>query len=155
MQVAIDFLEEYKSLDKLCKDALSSNEGVTEYLRKMEKVPSWVQNKVANWQEEYRALKHLRWVRNKLTHEVGALTSGICTEEDLKRVTEFKAKMLRLEDPLALCKKVCEEEEADSDSEEEKEPLQEEASPAWVEKVVEKTKAFFKSLKTFFTGKKD
>ena len=32
----IDFLEEYKSVDKFIKDAYGSAEGVTEYIRSME-----------------------------------------------------------------------------------------------------------------------
>lgn len=36
MYLSIEFQEEYKRLDRLCKDYLASAEGVSEYIRQME-----------------------------------------------------------------------------------------------------------------------
>lgn len=102
----ITFQEEYKRLDRLCKDGLSSTEGVTAYIRYME-FASW-ENRccIATWDADYRRLKHLRWLRNRLAHEVGVLDSDLCTDKDLEWLLAFYNRILQREDPLSLLRRV-------------------------------------------------
>ena len=93
-KVEQDFFEEFKRLDALCRDLLSAKRGVSAYLERMEQAPQ-----VPGWRDDYHALKHLRWVRNKIAHETGF--AG-CTPGDLQRLTGFTERVLRKEDPLAL-----------------------------------------------------
>ena len=54
MHLVIEFQEEYKRLDKLCKDIFYSEEGVSEYIRQMEKI-LWTNKKnVYMLEEEYK-----------------------------------------------------------------------------------------------------
>ncbi len=111
MYLSIEFQEEYKRLDRLCKDYLSSAEGVSEYIRQMEST-SW-RNRyyVYTWEDDYKQLKHVRWVRNQLAHEVGTLDSDICTEEDLEWITSFYNRIINGSDPFTMIRKAKEEEE--------------------------------------------
>ena len=105
MRLEIKFQEAYKRLDKLCKELFASEKGVTEYIKQMESAPVAYQKAVPTWERDYKSLKHIRWVRNKLAHEVGALEAGICTKEELLCAQEFYKRIMKAEDPFALARK--------------------------------------------------
>ena len=105
MHLCIEFQENYKRLDRLCKDYFSSIDGVSEYIRQMEATPWRERRLVLFWERDYKMLKHLRWVRNQLAHEVGAFEAGVCTVEDLRCVKEFHERMLKREDPFGVIRK--------------------------------------------------
>lgn len=58
------FFEAYKRLDRLCRDILNCQNGVSEYIQQMDKTPQ-AQYTVTNWEKDYKMLKHIRWVRNQ------------------------------------------------------------------------------------------
>ena len=99
---SIQFQEAYKRLDALCKDCLSSEKGVTEYIEQMERIPWNAHSGIPNWESDFKALKHVRWVRNKLAHEVDTLESDLCQESDIRFVLGFHDRILQSTDPLAL-----------------------------------------------------
>lgn len=104
----ICFQEEYKKLDKLCKDCFLSTDGVSEYIRQMENMrcdPSFY----GAFGDEYKKLKHVRWIRNQLAHEVGAMQSNLCTQADLGFVKRFYPDILACDDPLTRIRKMREE----------------------------------------------
>lgn len=103
--LCIEFQEEYKRLDHLCKDYLRSKEGVSEYIRQMESTSWRERGYVYTWEEDYKQLKHIRWVRNQLAHEVGTLNSDICSEEDLAYVKSFYSRIMSGNDPFTLVRK--------------------------------------------------
>lgn len=103
--LSIEFQEEYKRLDHLCKDYLRSKEGVSEYIRQMESTSWRERGYVYTWEEDYKQLKHIRWVRNQLAHEVGTLNSDICSEEDLAYVKSFYSRIMSGNDPFTLVRK--------------------------------------------------
>lgn len=111
MNICITFQEEYKRLDQLCRDCLNSKDGVSEYIRQMEDKKYSGSYLVLSWDNDYRCLKHVRWVRNRLAHEVGSLEAGLCTEEDVKFIVDFRERILSAEDPLAVLRKHQKEEE--------------------------------------------
>lgn len=106
----LEFQEEYKRLDRLCKDYLSSTEGVSEYIRQMESTPLYDRRYVFTWDDDYKQLKHARWVRNQLAHEVGTLNSDIFTEDDLDWVQCFYNRIMNGSDPFTVIRKAKAEE---------------------------------------------
>lgn len=110
LELNIQFQEEYKRLDLLCKDMLSSTEGVSEYLRQMEIVSFSGQRLLFTWETDYKNLKHYRWIRNQLAHEVGTLNSEFCTYSDIEWITTFYQRVLATDDPLSMLRKIQREE---------------------------------------------
>ena len=110
LSLNIEFQEEYKRLDRLCRDCLSSSEGVSEYIRQMEATPFGDRRYTASWQSDYEQLKHVRWVRNQLAHEVGSLNSDICTRDDLEWVQNFYTRIMKGGDPFSVVRKAKEAE---------------------------------------------
>lgn len=109
LSLNIVFQEEYKRLDRLCKDYLSSTEGVSEYIRQMESTPWSNRRYVFTWEDDYKQLKHVRWIRNQLAHEVGTLNSDLCTENDLDWVQSFYNRIINGSDPFSIIRKAREE----------------------------------------------
>ena len=98
---SIAFLELYKRVDCFIRDAYSSQEGVSEYLRQMEARPYSGKRLYASWDSYYKTLKHLRWVRNQLSHEV-SFDSELCSESDYNWLAEFYQALNHADDPLAI-----------------------------------------------------
>jgi len=96
--INIKFQEEYKSVDKFIKDAFGTVDGVSEYIRKMERHERNKSDKV--WKDDYYKLKHMRWIRNQLAHEV-SIDSDICEREDLEWLCNFHARLKKGDDSLA------------------------------------------------------
>lgn len=109
MCLSIEFQEAYKRLDRLCRDYLSSQEGVSEYIRQMDNTPWRDRCYVLSWETTYKQLKHIRWVRNQLAHEVGTLDSDICTMKDLEYVRSFYDSILNGTDPFTVIRKAKEQ----------------------------------------------
>lgn len=105
-QKNMEFQEEYKRLDKMCRECYSSAEGVTEYIRMMENEQSYLRRYITSWEEDYKMLKHVRWVRNQLSHEIGAFYSNTCKQQDLDFVVSFYDKIMHCNDPLAQIRKL-------------------------------------------------
>ena len=102
LELNVEFQEIYKSIDQICKDMLKSNEGISEYIRQMEAVSYREYRAVNTWEHDYKQLKHMRWLRNKLAHEVGTLNSDLCTHEDVDWLNSFRKRILTQTDPLAI-----------------------------------------------------
>lgn len=101
MLLCLEFQEAYKGLDKLCRECLSSYDGVSGYIRLMES--EWYgEQYVSTWNSDLKKLKHVRWVRNQLSHEVGTLESNICSQFDLEFVDDFYERIMNTTDPLAM-----------------------------------------------------
>lgn len=86
------------------KDAYSASEGVSEYLRKMDENALQGVRFVPSWTNDYSSLKHLRWIRNQLTHEVG-YDEKIVEPDDYEWLENFYHRLGETEDPLALLSK--------------------------------------------------
>ncbi len=94
----IEFLEAYKSVESFCKDALSAQNGVSEYIAQMEDEFTFGASSIVNWQNSFRTLKRLRWLRNQIAHDTGA---SDCTEADLDALLSFHDDLLNQRDPLS------------------------------------------------------
>ncbi len=98
-----NFFENYKRLDKLCSDMYVADRGVSTYIEEMEKHFSEGERQVSNWKQDYKMLKHLRWVRNKIAHEDDC--NGFAKESDLKDLNDFYQRFLHTQDPLTLLRR--------------------------------------------------
>ncbi len=96
-----NFFDEYKSLDRLCKDILESENGVTEYIERMEREERGKMI-VADWERDYKKLKSMRYLRNKIAHEDGINESDVCSPSDTSWVMQFQDRIMAEEDPLTV-----------------------------------------------------
>ena len=97
------FFEEFKRLEAVCNDMFSCKSGVTEYITQMEQAAEKGRSAVPGWDGDYKSLKHLRWVRNKIAHEADA--GAVCTQGDLSQLRSMTAKFQSKQDPLAMLEK--------------------------------------------------
>lgn len=96
----VKFVDLYKSVDRFIRDAYTSSEGVSEYLRQMEQNEFKGALHVSSWKTDYDRLKHLRWIRNQLSHEVG-FDSDLCGIDDYNWLLSFRDRLYSADDPLA------------------------------------------------------
>jgi hypothetical protein len=75
---------------------------VTEYINQMEDNDLRGSRIVPNWNEKYKMLKHLRWLRNQIAHDSGAPE---LIESDLLELQNFHKQLLKQSDPLAIISK--------------------------------------------------
>lgn len=104
MMLAIEerLFDEYKKVDKLCREIFSSQSGVTQYITEMEQKASYGRSVIPSWNDDYYTLKRVRWLRNKIAHESGATE---CNEHDATWLENFHRRLLAQQDPLALLRK--------------------------------------------------
>lgn len=101
----IDFMDLYKRADRFIKEAYSSSEGVSEYIRLMEADFIKGSSNIQGWKRDYDNLKHIRWIRNQLAHEV-SYDSEICSVNEYEWLEEFYERLFSTEDPLAELRKI-------------------------------------------------
>lgn len=99
-EINIQFQEHYKHLDKLCKEMYSNGEGVSAYIQDMENIPYNDKRTIDNWESIYKQLKHMRWMRNQLAHEID-IDATFCEQSDVEWVKKFYESILQGTDPLA------------------------------------------------------
>lgn len=97
--IEILFFEEYKKLDNLCKDLFKSDRGVSQYIEEMECTPFTKSRLVESWQDDYKMLKHVRWIRNNIAHNNDY--SG-CNKSDVKSIKDFYKKIINQKDPFSV-----------------------------------------------------
>lgn len=102
------FFEQYKRLDKLCSEIYSERNGISEYITDMENQAELGRRYVSSWELDYKSLKHVRWVRNRLAHAVDS--SRISESEDCDFVCDFYRRIMDSKDPLTLLRKTKEAE---------------------------------------------
>lgn len=98
-ELNIEFQEQYKRLDKLCKDMYTSGEGVTAYIQDMEQTSYNERKSVYDWDAVYRQLKHYRWMRNQLAHEID-IDTCFCEQHDIEWIKQFYESIVTGNDPL-------------------------------------------------------
>ena len=87
-ELNIEFQEQYKRLDKLCRDMYSSSEGVSAYIQDMENTSYKERQAVDNWDAVYKKLKHARWMRNQLAHDI-SIDTDFCDVSDIEFIKRF------------------------------------------------------------------
>ena len=82
------FIESYKHLEKLCGDMLQTQHGISAYIDDMENTPkgSYL---VQGWDEDFKRLKHYRWIRNQIAHEQNCTEENMCEYGEAQWIDEF------------------------------------------------------------------
>lgn len=97
-----EFFEAYKGLDELCKQILScEGSGVSQYIDEMSKDKQG-RMLVKGWEQDYKQLKRMRWIRNQLAHESNSFEENLVTVQDLEWVKEFRNHIMECTDPFSL-----------------------------------------------------
>lgn len=96
------FFEQYKKLDNLCMDLLNSNQGVSAYIKEMERTPIFERRLVKSWDSDYKMLKRIRWIRNNIAHSD---YSSECEEKDIAYTRNFYQRIMKQEDPFSVIRK--------------------------------------------------
>lgn len=100
-ELNIESQEQYKRIDKLCREMYSSKEGVSTYIQDMENTFYDVRCGVNDWDKVYKELKHVRWMRNQLAHDV-SIDTDFCEQSDIEWVKWFYNCIIECNDPLAI-----------------------------------------------------
>lgn len=90
----VEFLEAYKRLDNLVKDSLQSEKGVSDYISIME-----TERLDYKYEDYYKLLKHLRWIRNELSHKPETMKQDMCDMNDIDDVERIYNDFLNMNDP--------------------------------------------------------
>lgn len=106
LNINLEFQEEYKKLDKLCKDLFSSKDGITQYINEMDQTYSEYRRYINDWNYVYKTLKHMRYIRNKLAHDIGAFEENLCSLSDINWLVNFYDSILNCNDPLAELRRI-------------------------------------------------
>lgn len=96
------FIDSYKCLEKLCGQVFSDSRGVSAYIDEMSRISSRGSFFVKSWDDDFKKLKHYRWIRNKISHEPGCTEQNMCKREDSLWLDEFRSRILNQKDPLSL-----------------------------------------------------
>ena len=78
--IQTELLEEFKHVNAICRDMLSIEKGVAAYIEQLYEIPMTMRYWIVEWNDEYRQLKHIRWLRNQIVHSTGSVE---CTQSDL------------------------------------------------------------------------
>jgi len=97
----MSFMNTYKRLDKLCRDLLNDERGLSAYIDIIHNYTDGAYY-VDGWIEDLKALKHYRWVRNKIAHEPEVTENDLCDADDEEWLLDFYHRILQQTDPLAL-----------------------------------------------------
>ena len=98
------FMDAYKRLEKLCRDSLNDDRGVSAYIDEMLNIPRGA-SAVDTWNTDLKQLKHYRWLRNQIAHNPDCTEENMCSPADEKWLKDFHKRLLDRKDPLALCRK--------------------------------------------------
>ena len=100
----MSFLDSYKRLEKLCGEVLNNDRKISAYIDEMLNTPNG-SSFVTNWNDDLKALKHYRWIRNQIAHDPGCDEKNMCNEADEIWLNTFYTRILTQTDPLALYRK--------------------------------------------------
>ena len=98
------FIDSYKHLEKLCGDMLQTQHGISAYIDDMGNTPkgSYL---VQGWDEDFKRLKHYRWIRNQIAHEPNCTEENMCEYVDAQWIDDFYDRIMNQSDPLAMYRK--------------------------------------------------
>jgi len=98
-KIESDFLDQFKRLEYLCNQRFGCEHGVSAYIEKMEEKDEEGRKYIENWENNYKVLKHSRWLRNKIVHEEGDVE---IEKTDIKNLKFFIGQFNKMRDPLVV-----------------------------------------------------
>lgn len=102
-----EFLNEFKSLEKLCNEIYGEISGVTKYINDMAATSSFIAGRIPGWEEDLANLKKVRHMRNQMVHEANYLDDDY-EQEGVEFIRRFHQRILDRQDPLALRRQLTE-----------------------------------------------
>ena len=97
-----ELFNEFKQLDKLLRDSRKTERGVSDYIDEMKATSAYESRYIPNWRTDLDGLWYCRHLRNKLAHDATSEDYPLCGPENVAFLRQFRARVLRGEDPLAL-----------------------------------------------------
>lgn len=97
----MSFIDSYKRLDRLCKDSLNDNRGISAYIDKMMNLPLSYMHSY-EWSNDLKKLKHYRHIRNQIAHDVGCYEEDMCNIDDEIWLDDFYERIIKRDDPLSI-----------------------------------------------------
>lgn len=104
--IQTELLEDFRHVNAICRDMLSIEKGVAAYIEQLDEIPMTVRYWITEWNDEYRQLKHIRWLRNQIVHSTGSIE---CSQSDLDWLKGFHNRLLTQQDLLAKAHRVIKE----------------------------------------------
>lgn len=99
------FLEAYKRLEKLCGEILNDERKISAYIDEMKNIPQGGYL-VQGWDDDFKKLKHYRWIRNQIVHNPDCTEENMCNSSDTQWILAFYTRIMNRTDPLTLYRKV-------------------------------------------------
>ena len=96
----VAFMDLYKTVDNSLKTMLGTDKGVSEYIGRLE-LKAGGGKFTSEMKQDLKMLKHLRWARNKLAHEVDYGTQ-ILEAGDYEWLSGFQKKIRKGKLPVKL-----------------------------------------------------
>ena len=100
----MNFIEQYKRLEKLCGEIMNDDRKVSAYIDEMINTSNGAYF-VPGWDADLKRLKHYRWIRNQIVHDPGSSEENMCSAEDVNWLVQFHARIMNCTDPLSLYRK--------------------------------------------------
>ena len=97
----MSFISSYKHLEKLCGEVMDDSRRVSAYIEEMERTPRGAFY-VSSWNDDLKALKHYRWVRNQIAHNPDCDEENMCDADDVLWLDQFYSRIMNQTDPLTL-----------------------------------------------------
>lgn len=98
----MSFMDSYKHLEKLCNEIFRiDTRGISTYIEEMEHSTNG-NFYVENWNEDYKKLKHYRYLRNKISHDPDCTEENMCAVKDTQWIQNFYSRIMNQTDPLSL-----------------------------------------------------
>lgn len=101
------FMNEFKSLEKLCNELYGDISGVTHYINDMDETPSYIARRIPGWSNDLANLKKVRHIRNQISHNPD-YSDDDYEQEDIEFIRQFHQRILDRTDPLALRRQLLE-----------------------------------------------
>lgn len=85
---------------ELCRQILLSDRGISEYIDEMrdESRGHWI----VGWESDYKRLKRMRWIRNRLVHEPESFEDNLVSVKDIEWLNTFYCRIMDGTDPFSL-----------------------------------------------------
>ena len=95
----MSFIDAFKRLEKLCNEIYGDIHGVKIYINEMSNTPDG-EHYVVGWNDDLKMLKHLNWVRNKISHDPECNEDNMCEPGDAEWINRFHSRIMATNDPL-------------------------------------------------------
>ena len=99
----MQFINSYKKLEKIFNEKYNTKHGVSIYIEEMAKHKDGSKY-VSTWNQDLKQLKHYRWLRNKIVHDVDVDEDSLCKKSDESWINNFTKRIANNNDPLSLYK---------------------------------------------------